>query len=130
MKLILTLIIATLLLITSCNKIIEPKNKGLSEITKIEQRWSDGIKVAESTPRIGLSSQVKDLQTIKRDLDAVEVSNCIKEAKVALSKHMELTIDGLIAFMRSEEETSIQLMHEGGEQLSAYRKARDKCSSR
>lgn len=111
-----------------CDKLIVPKDKGMGEIKKIEQRWIDGTQLAGATARIALSSQVANLQAIKRDLDGVVVGECLKEAKVALSEHMELTIQGFLEFMDGKKYTAELTLEEGGKKLDGYKQARDKCS--
>jgi hypothetical protein len=111
-----------------CDRLIEPKDKGMMEIKKIEQRWIDGVQLAESTPRIALSHQVANLQSIKRDFDEVVVGECLKEAKVALGEHMDLTIQGFLEFMGNKEYTARKTLEEGRKKLDLYKQARDKCS--
>lgn len=128
MKQILTIIISSVL-ITSCGIFAEPKDKGLPELRKIEQRWFDGLKVAASTARIGLPSQINNLQAIKRDLDDVKVSKCLYLAKKALARHMDLTIDGFIAFNGNNETESTDLIRQGKQELSFYISAVSNCTS-
>ena len=94
---------ASILFLTGCDKLSESKDKGLTEIKNIEQRWSDGIQLAHSTARIALSNQVANLQSIKRDLDNVAVSECMQDAKTLLASHMELSIQGFLGFMQEDE---------------------------
>ncbi len=113
--------------ISGCDKLIEPKDKGLVEIRKVEQRWSDGLQLAGSTARIALSPQVANLQSIKRDLDGVVVSECLKEAKVALSEHMELSIRGFLEFMSDRKYSAEKTLEESSKKIDDYKQARDKC---
>jgi hypothetical protein len=107
------------------------KSRGLDEMTKIEQRWKDGVNLAGSTARMALAPQVANLQSIRRDLDGVEVSDCLKEAKAILANSMELTIQGFMQFLANENGygglVSQKSFQEAGEKLEAYKPAKDKC---
>ena len=114
--------------LVGCDKLIEPKDKGMAEIKKIEQRWLDGAQLAGSTARIALSPQVANLQSIKRDLDGVVVGKCLEEAKANLGESMEITIKGFLEFMGDRKYTAEKTLEEGIKKLGEYKQARDKCS--
>jgi transposase len=88
----LTTIVAICYRISACDKLIEPKDKGLKEMEKISRRWADSNQLVVSTPMILMSNEVANMQSIKRDLDSTVVSECLEKAKVALGEHMELMI--------------------------------------
>ncbi|GAB3298288.1 hypothetical protein [Pseudidiomarina andamanensis] len=114
--------------LVGCEKLIEPKDKGMTEIKKIEQRWLDGTQLAGATARVALSSQVANLQSIKRDLDEVVVGKCLEEAKANLGESMEMTIKGFLEFMGDREYTAERTLEKGVEKFGKYKKARNKCS--
>ena len=71
----------------------------------------DTIKIVNAAPRIALSAQVNKLQTIKRDLEAVEVSECLAKAKGLLQETVEKSIDDILLFTDEKESDSKALMH-------------------
>ncbi|ENW95784.1 hypothetical protein [Acinetobacter sp. NIPH 298] len=70
----------------------------------LASRWSDAIKVAGSTSRIALSQPVKDMQEIKRNLEAKQTSTfCESKMKGELIKSYDYAIDGFLQFMQKNE---------------------------
>lgn len=128
MKYLVTyLCLISLSILPGCNGLFESKDKGLADLKKIEERWSDGINLAGSTSRIALSTPVGNLQSIKRDLDGVVVSECLKNAKGALVGHMELTIQGFLEFMGDKKYVAEQTLEKAFKQMESYKKERSKC---
>lgn len=73
----------------------------------ISSKWSDAVRVAASTGRISLAQPVKDLQTIRRELDSKQAKgDCEKALKQNLFKAYDYNIDGFINFMQSNESMS------------------------
>lgn len=70
----------------------------------LASKWTDAIKVANSTSRIALSQPVKDMQEIKRDLEAKQTSTyCESKMKDELIKSYDYAIDGFLQFMQKNE---------------------------
>ena len=69
------------LLAAGCGDSAESRSQGLADLQAVKKRWDDGVSVASSTSRSALSS---NLQQIRRDLDGVKTSECLKDAKSAL----------------------------------------------
>ena len=68
------------------------------------EKWSDAVKVAESTARINLAQQVNNLQTIKRELDSRSTKSfCDAMIKTNLLLAYNKTIDSFLAFMQEKE---------------------------
>lgn len=65
-------------------------------------RWDDAVKLAGTTSRIALPTQVAALQDIRRDASALTVPPCMDPAKVHLVNSMQATIDAFMAFMRND----------------------------
>lgn len=105
----------------------EKKDKGLTELTQIEIRWFDGLQVASSTPKIAMGSHVSNLQMIRRDLDNIEVSDCLLPAKLVFSEDMRVTINGFLEFMRGNQATSKALLSEFPMRYENYKSMRDSC---
>ncbi len=73
--------------------------KSLQALESMETRWRDAVKIASVTGRINLPQPVANLQTIRREADALMLPACLETAKVRLVSSMELTIEGFMAFM-------------------------------
>jgi len=117
----------SIIAISACGKLIEPKDKGLVEMKKVEEKWNDGFLLARSTARIALSPQVANLQSIRRDLDGVVVSECLNQSKIALGEHMDLSIQGLLRFMGNNNTGAQAKLREGDLKLSLYKLAKKRC---
>ena len=100
-KFLLPILISTVL-ISGCKNPFEAKDKGIDQLNNIEQRWIDASTLISSTSRIALAPQVANLQEMKRDLNVIEVSECLTPAKNELNEYMEMEIDVYLKFMADE----------------------------
>lgn len=75
--------------------VLDAKNK----IHDILARWSDADQVANSTARIALAGPVTNLQTIRREFEALSAPPCMKQVMFYYSTSLDSTIQGYIAFM-------------------------------
>jgi hypothetical protein len=113
-----------LVAITSCDQLGQ---SDIKELARIEQRWSDGVDVASATGRIALSPQVANLQSVRRDLEALEVSACLKPAKVSYVNHMNYVISSFLRFMREDKAGSESDMANARIEIGNYRKILTEC---
>ncbi len=120
---ILPVLICSTLLV-GCNNLFEAKDKGVEDLTKIENRWVDTYDLASSTSRIALATPVSQLQEVKRDLLAVEVSECLTPAKEALSAYMDMYIKNFLYFMANQNISS----SESNPKLVEYFAIKTKCA--
>ena len=104
-KLILTIFIFSIL-VSGCKNPFEAKDKGVDQLNAIENRWDDAHKLASSTARIALATPISELQNVKRDLERLEVSECLTPAKEALSSYMNSTIANFLSFMANSDSTN------------------------
>jgi hypothetical protein len=74
----------------------------LADLTTASRGWDDAEKVARSTPRVALASQVQRLQEIRNRVSLVTVSPCTLGARTATIEWMDATIDYFLAFMRND----------------------------
>ena len=110
---------------------IERRHFGFDKLKDIEDRWTDGYKVAEATGRIALSGPVQNLQAIRRDLKGTKVSECLAPAKAQLEQILDLTVDSFVGVMAQEnfiqEFTASTKMIQARAQFVSYRRDRDLC---
>lgn len=79
-----------------------------SEImTPIAEEWDDAVKLTGKTARMALPNQISSLQAIRRKANDVDAPDCLKTAKASLIKSMDSTIEGFLAFMGQESETTV-----------------------
>jgi hypothetical protein len=97
-KSILTIFVFSIL-VSGCKNPFEAKDKGIDQLNTIENRWEDAHTLASSTARIALATPVSELQNVKRDLEKLEVSECLIPAKEALSSYMNSKIANFLSFM-------------------------------
>lgn len=103
----------------------------IKSVDELLVRWDDAVKVAGGTGRIALSGPVERLQTIKRDADRLTVPPCMDQAKGHLTRSMDYTIEGYLAFMRNEFKSGDILaapsFEFAGKQMKEFIKAREIC---
>ena len=75
----------------------------LKAVDDMLTKWDDAIGVAQVTSRINLATPVTNLQTIKRDTEALIVPPCLNEGKNKLLEAMKTEIEGYMAFMSSAD---------------------------
>ena len=128
-KLILTTCVFSILL-SGCKNPFEAKDKGIDQLNNIEQRWIDTSTLISSTSRIALAPQVANLQEMKRDLNVIEVSECLTPAKNELNEYMEMEIDIYLKFMADELSDSYAASQKKKmlEKVTNYRTLKSKCT--
>lgn len=77
-----------------------------AKLDEIVSRWNDESAIASRTSRIALPSVVKELQSIKREFDKVNVTPCLTRAQANMSVAMESEIAMYLKFM-SDSKASI-----------------------
>lgn len=70
-----------------------------AEMGEVAQRFDDANRLASQTSRANLSPQIADLQSIRRDAQAVEVPECMADMKAAMLDYMDADIDAFITFL-------------------------------
>ncbi len=118
--------VMSLLVLNGCKK---PDDQGLEEMQKVMSEWKDAKKVAEASPRMSLSGQISNLQSIKTKLSSLETSDCLKEAKQHLIRHMELEIDIFVSFLGKSHIADYRFT-DAKEPLGKYTEAASKCSKK
>jgi hypothetical protein len=128
-KFLLPILISTVL-ISGCKNPFEAKDKGIDQLNNIEQRWIDASTLISSTSRIALAPQVANLQEMKRDLNVIEVSECLTPAKNELNEYMEMEIDIYLKFMADELSDSYAASQKKKmlEKVTNYRTLKSKCT--
>ncbi len=67
-------------------------------------RWKDAYDVARSTSRINLGPAIAEMQSVKRDIEALDPPPCAKEAHEAYIMQADYMIKGFLSFMVQEDE--------------------------
>lgn len=70
-----------------------------AKLDEIMGRWTDASAIASRTSRIALPAVVKDMQSIKRELDKLSVTPCLTRAQANLMAAMESEITMYLRFM-------------------------------
>lgn len=101
-------------------------------IDDVFARWTDAIKVADSTSRVSLSGPVSTLQAIRRDTQGITVAPCMDAAKASLLASMDHTIEGFLAFMTNQlnlgKEMARAPLEAGVKELAKYQENRKLCT--
>jgi hypothetical protein len=71
-------------------------------------RFDDANTLANSTSRIALSGVVTEMQSTRRDFDAVGVPACASLAKTQTLDFMNDTIDSYLSFMAQDSDAVVQ----------------------
>ncbi len=110
MKKWIIFLLAIPLVLASCtNSYCPPEaaEAALAEIEDLAEEWDDAVAVAFSSSRMALSGPISDLQDIKRDVGNLEVPECLVKSRDDLEKGMVAAIDGFIAFLGQESDTTV-----------------------
>lgn len=95
-------------------------------------RWTDAVKVAESTGRAALSGPISTLQAIRRDTQTITVAPCMDAAKASLVASMDHTIEGFLAFMTNQlnlgKEMARAPLEAGVTEMAKYQENRKLCT--
>lgn len=89
----------------------------VTAMDNVIERWDDQLKIAQGTSRIGLSAQVSQLQSIRRDALELEVPACAKRAQATGGKYMEQVIDAFLAFMAQRTDTTVSAAFQESQEL-------------
>jgi len=95
-------------------------------VDRIEDRWKDAVKVAESTPRMALAVQITKLQDLKRETEAVKMPDCAANAMKSLAAYQTATIDGFLSFLGKGEIQAGELMESAAKHRELYRQERNR----
>jgi hypothetical protein len=78
------------------------------ELDPIIERFDDASSRGQSTSRIALSPVIGEMQEIRRDLGALELPPCAEKALKLSIRYMDRTIDGYLAFLGDEPDTTVE----------------------
>jgi hypothetical protein len=103
------------LFLTACDRqsredTIAARLQGADQLDEIAVKWKDAFKVASATGRVALSGPVGDLQSLKREVEALEVSECLRLPKLELSSGFDKFINMFLAHMRQEEPDELKVL--------------------
>lgn len=70
-----------------------------AKLDEVMGRWTDASAIASRTSRIALPAVVKDMQSIKREIDKLSVTPCLTRAQANLMAAMESEITMYLRFM-------------------------------
>jgi hypothetical protein len=71
-------------------------------------RWKDGVDLALASPRMSLAAPIAELQTIRRDTNALTVPSCLTEGHALIIKGMDARIASMTALLSNTgDDTSL-----------------------
>lgn len=75
-------------------------------VLPIASRWDDAVELAKATPRIALAPQIKELQSLRREMAAVRPASdsCARPVYVSMLASMDEQISMFIAFLGKNED--------------------------
>lgn len=74
----------------------------IASMDKARAQWLDTMRLAVSTPRIGLAGPVGSLQTQRQNVQELPVPWCLAPNKEHLLSGMNEALEGMLAFMRND----------------------------
>ena len=95
----------------------QEREKFIQDAIEILRKFTDTYALASSTSRIALSPIVGEMQALKREMDALEPTDCGKLTKLHLVDAMNTIIDGFLAFMQEKESNAQRLLSQGADTL-------------
>ncbi|MGD0339921.1 MAG: hypothetical protein ABSB78_14165 [Bacteroidota bacterium] len=78
-----------------------------NELGDLISRWLAADNVASSTPRIALSLQINNLQSLRDEAGDLVVPSCMDGTKLELLAGMDSAIQGYIAFLGQQSDTVV-----------------------
>ena len=108
------------------------RNKvSFSEIKKATDDFSRFQQIAQSTPRISLSSPVTKLQELQRVTQEIQVSPCLSGSLKTVADGQTKVIDGLVYFMDSDNSEAIaaSMLSGGSVEMAAGLDSAKRCLS-
>lgn len=82
-------------------------NQATDQMISLDEKFTDAVKVAESTSRISLSGPISELQSIAREINNLEVPACLEPAKKYYYKSADSEIMALLAFAAQEKDSVV-----------------------
>lgn len=114
----------------SYEEIKKAKSKGGDALSEFVKMWDDKYQLVYSTPRIFLVPIVSELQELKKDIEEIEVSDCLLPAKEAHKKYMEARLATTTNFVRNGVNTpSTPELIEGDESILTYARIYSDCTN-
>lgn len=109
---------------------IKKANKnGADALITFVKMWDSKLEVVYSTPRIGLLPVILDLQKTSKEIDAIEVSDCLAPAKEAYKIYMQERINSTIQFMNGNDNvTEYEGLNKGDESILEYATIKYECT--
>lgn len=108
-KVLLVGMIVLLFLLAGCSAYC-PSNEVKTASAKmmgITEKYIDAFALASSTSRIALAGSIESMQEIKREANAVEVPQCLEEAKYWQIQAMEADINAFMLFMAQASDRDV-----------------------
>ncbi len=79
-----------------------------ASVQPLMTRFEDANTLANSTSRIALSGVITEMQSTRRDFDALDVPACASLAKTQMLDFMNDTIDSYLSFMAQDSDAVVQ----------------------
>ncbi|MCE1193163.1 MAG: hypothetical protein LWW96_13530 [Acidovorax sp.] len=73
-----------------------------ASMDKMKVQWLDALRLATSTPRLGMAGPISSLQAIRQNAQQLEVPECLTPNKQNLVTGMNEALEGVLAFMRND----------------------------
>ena len=101
---------------------IKKANKnGADALAEFVKMWDSKLDVVYSTPRIWLPPVVLDLQKTSKEIDDIEVSDCLAPAKEAHKIYMQERINSTIEFINGKDNaTEYKGLNKGDKSILEY----------
>lgn len=104
---------------SGCGKITFDRN--LEEMNRLLDRFSNAETIAARTSRIALSAPVQNLSSIREEASALDVVDCLLEAKTLMIGSFDRVIMAYLAFMSNEDDETVSLYYQfAADELRKY----------
>lgn len=87
----------------------------IDELMLLHDAFVDGYNVAGATGRAYLAPPILAMQEVKQDVRAMDVPECLINAKDDLEMGMDYSINGYLAFMKEEGTVAVNAEFENGD---------------
>lgn len=129
------IVLATVLSVFACNEFQAHRqriatDKALSKLIAFETDWAADLQIASATSRIALAGPVIRLREREKELEEINVPECLKRSREELLAHVRETISAFTSFMSEEQDTMNVHSFLSQKHLTAYTESKKTCGRR
>jgi hypothetical protein len=116
------LLLTVSVMLAACTK----TSDGEAELRHLLTPWFDALNLAKSSPRHSLAPQIAQMQSLRRQAEAIPVSACMEKPKELYVAYMQSKIDILTEFL-SGKDPAVYRINDPNKDFEEFNDAVAKC---